>query len=250
MERKLQVFVSSTYLDLKEERQAAVQAILKASHIPAGMELFTAGDESQWEVITQWIDASDMLMLILGARYGSIEQKSGKSYTQLEYEYAVGKGKPVFAVIMSDEYLDARVKREGRKVLESDHPKELAEFRKIVQSKMCSFFDSLNEVKLAVHESVPTLAKKIPHGGWVRYKDVPDATTLAAQVAKLSEENEKLRASTSKAEHRKYDGRSYQELKEILIHRTDPAHVPLTQTSPGYNCPGKECHDAEESLFR
>jgi hypothetical protein len=33
--RKLQVFVSSTYADLKEERQAAVQVILTAGHIPA-----------------------------------------------------------------------------------------------------------------------------------------------------------------------------------------------------------------------
>ena len=38
MTKKLQVFVSSTYTDLIEERQAAVQAILDASHIPAGME--------------------------------------------------------------------------------------------------------------------------------------------------------------------------------------------------------------------
>lgn len=35
--KKLQVFVSSTYVDLKEERQAAVEAILNAGHIPAGM---------------------------------------------------------------------------------------------------------------------------------------------------------------------------------------------------------------------
>jgi hypothetical protein len=42
--KKLQVFVSSTYEDLKEERQVAVESILTAGHIPAGMELFAAGD--------------------------------------------------------------------------------------------------------------------------------------------------------------------------------------------------------------
>jgi len=46
-EKKLQVFVSSTYTDLIEERQAAVEAILSSGNIPAGMELFAAGDESQ-----------------------------------------------------------------------------------------------------------------------------------------------------------------------------------------------------------
>ena len=55
------------------------------------MELFTSGDESQMDVIKQWIDESDVYLLILGGRYGSIEPKSGKSYTQLEYEYSSAK---------------------------------------------------------------------------------------------------------------------------------------------------------------
>ena len=90
-DKKLQVFVSSTYTDLKEERQAAVEAILSAGHIPAGMELFTAGDESQMTVIKRWIDESDVYLLLLGGRYGSVEKVSGKSYTHLEYEYAISK---------------------------------------------------------------------------------------------------------------------------------------------------------------
>jgi hypothetical protein len=84
VKRKLQVFVSSTYDDLREERQAAVEAILKAGHIPAGMELFTAGSGSQLQVIRRWIEESDLYLLILGGRYGSIEPKSGLSYTEVE----------------------------------------------------------------------------------------------------------------------------------------------------------------------
>jgi hypothetical protein len=83
------VFVSSTYTDLQEERQAAVEAILGASHIPAGMELFAAGDQSQMQVIQRWIDESDVFLLILGGRYGSIEPQSQKSYIHLEYDYAI-----------------------------------------------------------------------------------------------------------------------------------------------------------------
>src|SRR5947209_15851319 len=107
MKRKLQVFVSSTYNDMLAERQAAVEAILRAGHIPAGMELFAAGDESQWETIRRWIDDSDVFMLILGGRYGSIEPKSGKSYIELEYEYAIRKGKPLFAAVISEVFLTA-----------------------------------------------------------------------------------------------------------------------------------------------
>src|SRR4051794_15132467 len=102
MAKKLQVFVSSTFTDLRKERQAAVDAILTAKHIPAGMELFTAGDESQMATIKRWIDDSDVFMLILGGRYGAVEPTTGKSYTHLEYEYAQAKGKPYFAAVMSE----------------------------------------------------------------------------------------------------------------------------------------------------
>ena len=78
MKKKLQVFMSSTYTDMLAERQAAVEAILRAGHIPAGMELFAAGDDSQLEAIRRWIDDSDVFLLVLGGRYGSIEPKSGK----------------------------------------------------------------------------------------------------------------------------------------------------------------------------
>lgn len=98
MNKKLQVFVSSTYTDLIEERQAAVEAILDAGHIPAGMELFKAG-KSQMKTIQKWIDDSDVYMLILGGRYGSIEEESGLSYTELEYRYALSKNMPVFAIV-------------------------------------------------------------------------------------------------------------------------------------------------------
>lgn len=66
------------YLDLIDERQKAVEGILRAGHIPAGMELFIPGDKDQWTIIEKWIKESDILMLIFGGRYGSIEPKSGK----------------------------------------------------------------------------------------------------------------------------------------------------------------------------
>ena len=51
MKTKYQIFVSSTYEDLKEERDLVMKAILEMGHIPVGMEMFSAGDEQQWELI-------------------------------------------------------------------------------------------------------------------------------------------------------------------------------------------------------
>ena len=101
--RKLQIFVSSTYKDLIDERLAAMEAILAAGHIPAAMEQFSPGDETAWEKIRRWIDESDGYLLILGGRYGSIEPDSGKSYIQLEYEYAQKQRKPFFSLVVKPE---------------------------------------------------------------------------------------------------------------------------------------------------
>src|SRR5438270_5561965 len=156
-DKKLQIFVSSTYVDLIEERQAAVEAILSVGHIPAGMELFAAGDESQMEVIKQWIDESDVYLLILGGRYGSIELKTGKSYTQLEYEYALEKGKPLFACILNEKALEPRVKTKGMDMIDK-HRKELDLFRKLVQSKIVEFWDDSKDIQLAIVKKLGQLA--------------------------------------------------------------------------------------------
>ena len=103
MKKKLQIFISSTYTDLIPERQACVESVLRAGHIPAGMELFSAGSETQLEIIKRWIDDSDIYMLLLGGRYGSLETKTGLSYTEIEYNYAIESGKPFFAIVLNPE---------------------------------------------------------------------------------------------------------------------------------------------------
>ena len=120
MNKKLQVFVSSTYTDLIEERQAAVQAILDAGHIPAGMELFKAG-KSQMKTIQKWIDESDVYMLILGGRYGSIEEESGLSYTELEYRYAISKNIPIIVILLTDGFLHIKAaSSKGNQIFENN----------------------------------------------------------------------------------------------------------------------------------
>jgi hypothetical protein len=193
-QKKLQVFISSTYLDLIEERQAAVEAILKAGHIPAGMELFTASNKSQWDIITRWIDESDIYMLILGGRYGSIENESQKSYTHLEYEYAQSQGKPLFAVVIEDSALDLRKSRD----IEKDNPERLNEFREKVLSYMSSFFTDKKDIKLAVHESMGQITQDYGLTGWIRGNQqnsdiAKEMVTLNDELRKLKEENDRLK---------------------------------------------------------
>lgn len=75
MEKKYQIFISSTYEDLKEERRIVQDTILSMYQFPIGMEMFSAADEKQWEIIQETIDSSDYYVLIMGFRYGSILQR-------------------------------------------------------------------------------------------------------------------------------------------------------------------------------
>ena len=70
IKHKYQVFISSTYNDLKEERRAAINAALKLEQIPVGMEAFRGDDSQQKEIIQRWLEEVDIYILILGARYG------------------------------------------------------------------------------------------------------------------------------------------------------------------------------------
>lgn len=167
-EKKYQIFISSTFTDLINERQACVEAILKKGHLPAGMELFSANNKSQWEVIKKWIDDSDIYVLLLGGRYGSIDNKTGLSYTEMEYNYAIEKGKPLFALILDDEII-------FEKPLEITKDYDLKvqkyiDFKEKVSSKMCSFPKNIDQIKLEIVNSLDIIISdnKNKMTGWIK----------------------------------------------------------------------------------
>src|ERR1700674_5525097 len=98
MDTRYQVFISSTFTDLREERQAVLSALLQLNAIPAGMELFPAADEDAWSLISRVIDECDYYLLLIGGRYGSVDS-DGLSFTEREYDHALSKKKPVMAFL-------------------------------------------------------------------------------------------------------------------------------------------------------
>jgi hypothetical protein len=197
VKKRLQVFVSSTFLDLKDERQAAVKAILEAGHIPAGMELFTSGDESQLEVIKQWIEASDVYLLILGGRYGSLDDKSKKSYTHIEYEYAKELKKPSFACVMKEEYLDEKIRKDSKiankDIYEQNNQEKFKEFKKLVMSKIVFQCSSFVEIENAVLKKMNEFERNADLIGWIKASESSDSKLLSNEVVRLSKENHELR---------------------------------------------------------
>lgn len=174
MNRKFQVFISSTYVDLVDERQRAVEAVLAAGHIPAGMELFSAGDNSQKEVIKKWIMDSDIYMLILGGRYGSIDEDSGLSYTNWEYNYAVELGKPIISFVLSDDYINRQITEGILDINDIDlsNPKYI-NFKKEIMNRMIKFISKKEEIKGEVLLSLIELKGNYTNlVGWIKADDI------------------------------------------------------------------------------
>jgi hypothetical protein len=220
--KKLQVFVSSTYADLRDERQAAVEAILTAGHIPAGMELFAAGDQSQMDVIKRWIDESDVFLLILGGRYGSIDPAAEKSYVQLEYEYAQQRGKPFFAIVIKEDYLDKKLQAHGREVFETEQPQKLKDFRAKVLTKLVRFFGGPQEIKLAVMETLLTdFSRRDELVGWIPGDQAVNTGALAEEIARLGKENASLREQLSKVavSPALFNGLTYEQVSGYLAEK-------------------------------
>jgi hypothetical protein len=135
MEKKYQVFVSSTYVDLLVERQEIMNALLELDCIPAGMELFPASNDDQWSLIKGVIDDCDYYIVVIGGRYGSLGAE-GISYTEMEYRYAIETGKPIIAFLHKDP--ESIPKKHTESTLEGQI--KLSDFKQLAQQKMCKFW--------------------------------------------------------------------------------------------------------------
>ncbi len=218
MNKKLQVFVSSTYTDLIEERQTAVQAILDASHIPAGMELFKAG-KSQMKTIRKWIDESDVYMLILGGRYGSIEEESGLSYTELEYKYALSKNMPVFAIVLDDSFLFKKASIHGKNVIfEKEYPDKYEKFKALAMSKIIKKVSNIDSIEAVVHSTINNIQLDEDYTlvGWVKGNTVNNDPKLTNRIKFLETENKNLKSQLSSPNNKILGRYTTNELMSIL----------------------------------
>lgn len=193
MDKRYQVFVSSTYEDLRAERQEVMQALLELDCIPSGMELFPAADEEQWSLIKRVIDECDYYIIICAGRYGSVAP-SGLSYTEMEYRYALETGKPTLAFLHKtpENLSSAKCEQtdEGRA--------KLLAFRSSVSQKLCKFWEGPAELGSVVSRSVVKLIKQRPGVGWVRSNELIDGAA-AAEVLRLRRQIEDLEAKLSAA---------------------------------------------------
>jgi len=197
MEKKYQVFVSSTYKDLVKEREEVMQALLEMDCIPVGMELFPAADDEQWTLIKGLISDCDYYVLIVGGRYGSVHPESGRSYTQMEYEYAVKQNIPTISFLPKNPD-DIPTGKTDKTDSGSDN---LKKFKNLVQTKMCQFWTDPNDLGSKVSRSLLKLIKSKPRPGWVKYTNTTSEDAIT-EMSRLSATNEKLRKENERLKRR------------------------------------------------
>lgn len=192
-EKKYQVFVSSTFRDLVEERRDTIRTILDMKHVPAGMELFPAADVDQLAYIKKVIDECDYYLLIVGGRYGSLDAE-GISFTEREYDYAVEKGKFVIAFVHGAPG--------SISVDNSDIEPKLAEALKAFKDKVMSgrlikAWTNRTDLQLAVFQSLMLAFSTYPQTGWIR-GDAAASTDMLEQSNAILQENAQLRSEVAK----------------------------------------------------
>lgn len=163
MDKRYQVFVSSTFTDLKDERQHVIEALIRMGCIPAGMEFFLASGD-KWEYIQKVIDDCDYYLLIVGGRYGSVDS-AGISYTEKEYNYATSKKLTVIPFVHNKpEALSLQ-----HSELDPELRKKLQNFRdKVMSNSLVGFWERASDLTELTLLNIPAIIREYPAHGWIK----------------------------------------------------------------------------------
>lgn len=96
------IFVGSTFIDLKEYREAARGALHRLETIVRGMEYFGSKPGSPVEECIAAVRSCKVYIGIFGMRYGSIPDGQELSMTHLEYEEAQNNKMPSLIYIIDE----------------------------------------------------------------------------------------------------------------------------------------------------
>lgn len=194
-DKRYQVFISSTFEDLKVERRAVQDVIINTGDFPVQMESFPAADEDQFGFIKSLINNCDYYVLIIAGKYGTVAD-DGMSYTEKEYRYAVSKKIPILVMLHGDRGKISADKTEstetGRELLESF-------IREVETNRIRKTWTTLDGLKLAVREALDNAKATKPRIGWVRGNTAASFETLE-ELNELRKENSEFKKTLGELE--------------------------------------------------
>lgn len=222
MEKKYQIFISSTYEDLKEERKKVQDTILTMYQFPIGMEMFSAADEEQWEIIRETIDSSDYYVLIIGHRYGSVIEEgeyAGISYTQKEFRYALEHKIPILAFLIDNSVAVTPEKMEQ----DADKRKKLEQFKDEVKNgRMVQWWTSKDDLANKIMNSLNKQIHRGKRPGWIR----ADRLNIEETQNELVEMSKKIRELEEENRELKKNAVTRKPILNIYINNEKVIHIP------------------------
>lgn len=162
LDKRYQVFVISSGLDLQHERVALFQALMNIGFFPWGLEQRTPQSNA---IARRQIEECDYVILLLGAEYGELSV-AGVSYMHLEYIYAVAKQKPVIV------FIDLKSATAEQLSCDIQNYRKIQDF--IVQLKHENahviYFKDVKDLEQLVRFNMMKMLEYFPSEGWVRPK--------------------------------------------------------------------------------
>lgn len=171
--QRIDVFISSTSIDLPEHRAAVRDAILSLGLFPSGMEHWPVRGENPVELCHNMVNDAEIYLGIYAHRYGwQPDGFDGKSITELEYEWAgevrrEGKPIPRLCFIMDDGHPWPKDR------MELDAQDKLVRFKTRVKESQIGFFTSPDNLKAQVTAALASFAQRnrlepaIPYLRWL-----------------------------------------------------------------------------------
>ena len=155
------IYLSSTWADLVEHREAVYRALRQMRHDVLAMEDYGAADDRPLDRCLTDVAASDVYVGIFAWRYGFVPEGESRAITHLEYDHAGSAGLPRLVFLAAEDApwppnrmdADLGAVRRLRARLQLDH--------------VVSFFDSPDDlarsVSVAVANTLET-ARAVPGG--------------------------------------------------------------------------------------
>lgn len=101
----LKIFVSSTTVDLGEYRHKVADVVIRLGQVPITMETFGASSSAVQTVSLERVRECDVLVGLIGLRYGHVPAGSVKSVTEMEYDTATVAQKLVLMYVPASAYI-------------------------------------------------------------------------------------------------------------------------------------------------
>lgn len=216
MDKRYQIFVSSTSMDLRDERTKVFQTLMEMGCLPARIKLSPTADEEQWSFVERVIDDCDYSLVILGDRYRSLTSEGIRS-TERAYDYAVGRGIKVIAMIHEppEQSPVGTIDRSPETV------EALSRLRdKVSKGSLVKRWTQADQLPALVALSLSKTIKTYPAVGWAR---ATASTEVLAELNEAGKRIKELEAKVAKLKGElqaraaaKYEGRTFKELVRVL----------------------------------